>query len=196
MTWTARGCVGSSLPAVAIQFICACSQPLAADIPSAADLQLKTRAEERPGDPPLPPPTRSETVLKRDEWMLMPPSTPTIPISPSRGTPMDEDPMDGYGEPSSNARTTGGSVDFFSSLGSERKKKPQPDRPDPDKVRPPPPLTSYPIPNADICIYLRGSPTSRTRSSTRRSKKAGASTTSPTHRARRSSPAGRARSGA
>ncbi|KAI0712218.1 CwfJ C-terminus 1-domain-containing protein-like protein [Earliella scabrosa] len=108
-------------------------RPLAADIPSAADLELKTRAEERPGDPPLPPPTRSETVLKRDEWMLMPPSTPTIPISPSRGTPMDEDPMDGYGEPSSNARTTGGSVDFFSSLGSERKKKPQPDRPDPDK---------------------------------------------------------------
>ncbi|KAI0770353.1 CwfJ C-terminus 1-domain-containing protein-like protein [Fomes fomentarius] len=108
--------------------------PLAAGIPSAADLNLTTRAEERPGDPPLPPPTRTETVLKRDEWMLMPSSTPIVPASSSRGTPMEEDPTDGYGDPSSNARTMGGTVDFFSSLGTERKKKQQqPDKPDPDK---------------------------------------------------------------
>ncbi|KAI0754926.1 CwfJ C-terminus 1-domain-containing protein-like protein [Daedaleopsis nitida] len=108
--------------------------PLAVDIPSAADLELKTRAEERSDDPPLPPPTRTETVLKRDEWMLMPVSTPTVPGSSSRGTPMDEDPMDGYGEPSSNARTMGGTVDFFASLGTERKKKTPLDKPNPDKL--------------------------------------------------------------
>ena len=40
----------------------------------------------------------------------------------------------GYGESSSNARTMSGTVDFFSSLGTEKKKKPPPDRPDPSKV--------------------------------------------------------------
>ncbi len=109
-------------------------QPLAADIPSAADLEIKSRAEERPGDPPLPPPLRTETVLKRDEWMLMPETTPVVPASSSINVPVDDDPMDGYGEPSTNTRTTGGAVDFFSSLGTERKKKPQADKPDPDKA--------------------------------------------------------------
>ncbi|TFK91929.1 hypothetical protein K466DRAFT_659656 [Polyporus arcularius HHB13444] len=108
-------------------------RPLAADIPSAADLEIKSRAEERPGDPPLPPPLRTETVLKRDEWMLMPETTPVVPASSSINVPVDDDPMDGYGEPSTNTRTTGGAVDFFSSLGTERKKKPQADKPDPDK---------------------------------------------------------------
>ncbi len=51
---------------------------------------------------------------------------------------MEEDPTDGYGDPSSNARTMAGTVDFFSTLGTERKKKQQqPDKPDPDKVRVP-----------------------------------------------------------
>ncbi|KAI0720519.1 CwfJ C-terminus 1-domain-containing protein-like protein [Cerioporus squamosus] len=108
-------------------------RPLAADIPSAADLELKTRAEERPGDPPLPPPLRTETVLKRDDWMLMPETTPVVPPSSSIDVPMNEDPTDGYGEPSTNTRTMGGGVDFFSSLGTERKKKPQANKPDPDK---------------------------------------------------------------
>ncbi|KAI1789572.1 CwfJ C-terminus 1-domain-containing protein-like protein [Ganoderma leucocontextum] len=107
--------------------------PLATDIPSPEDLKLKTRAYSLPGDPPLPPPTRTETQLKRDEWMLMPQSDLPAPASSTGGTPMNEDPMDGYGELSTNARTTGGTVDFFSSLGTERKKPPRPDRPDPDK---------------------------------------------------------------
>ena len=63
-------------------------QPIATDIPSAADLELKTRAEERPGDPPLPPPVRTETVLKRDDWMLMAETIPVVPASSSVDVPM------------------------------------------------------------------------------------------------------------
>jgi len=49
-------------------------------------------------------------------------------------TGSDEALTEGYGDPSQNTRTLGGSVDFFSTLGSERLKKPQPDRPNPDQV--------------------------------------------------------------
>jgi hypothetical protein len=48
----------------------------------------------------------------------------------------DESFTDGYGEPSTSARTLGGGVDFFSSLGKEKEKKPKPDLPNPDKVIP------------------------------------------------------------
>ncbi|KAI8986105.1 CwfJ C-terminus 1-domain-containing protein-like protein [Trametes punicea] len=111
--------------------------PLATDIPTAEDLKITSTAEERPGDPPLPPATRTETVLKRDEWMLMPPTSPLIPATLATDTPVaavDDDMTEGYGEPAQNARTMNGTVDFFSSLGTEvKRKQPQPDRPDPDK---------------------------------------------------------------
>ena len=64
----------------------------------------------------------------------MPQSDALAPVPSNGVTPMNEDPTDGYGEPSANARTTGGTVDFFSTLGTERKKPPRPDRPDPEKV--------------------------------------------------------------
>ena len=48
----------------------------------------------------------------------------------------DESLTDGYGEPSASARTLGGGVDFFSSLGKEKERKPKPDVPNPDKVTP------------------------------------------------------------
>jgi hypothetical protein len=48
----------------------------------------------------------------------------------------DESLTEGYGEPSTSARTLGGGIDFFSSLGKEREKKPKPDLPNPDKVTP------------------------------------------------------------
>ena len=41
---------------------------------------------------------------------------------------------EGYGEQSAGARALGGGVDFFSSLGKERERKPKPDVPNPDKV--------------------------------------------------------------
>lgn len=69
--------------------------------------------------------------------MLMPPSTPLVPDVQTRleAPAGDELLTEDYGEPSQNARNMSGAVDFFSSLGTDiRKRKPQPDRPDPDKV--------------------------------------------------------------
>ncbi|KZT73833.1 hypothetical protein DAEQUDRAFT_742914 [Daedalea quercina L-15889] len=109
-------------------------KPLATTIPTAESLQLTSRAEVKPEDPPLPPPVHAETTLRRDEWMLIPPSTSAVPEVASRMPDAEDEPMtEGYGEPSQNARNMSGNVDFFSSLGTEYKKKPQPDRPDPDK---------------------------------------------------------------
>ncbi|KAH9936259.1 CwfJ C-terminus 1-domain-containing protein-like protein [Fomitopsis serialis] len=106
-------------------------KPLATTIPTAESLKLTSRAEVKPDDPPLPAPVRAETTLQRDEWMLMPPSTPEVA---SRKPDIDDAPLtEGYGESSQNARKVAGNLDFFSSLGTEHKKKPQPDRPDPDK---------------------------------------------------------------
>ncbi|OCH91871.1 hypothetical protein OBBRIDRAFT_752448 [Obba rivulosa] len=125
---------------------------LAADIPTSESLKMKTRAEVKPGDPPLPPSLRTQTFLQRDEWMLMPGEEPTIPevqkrldlptgeedITSRRDLPTGEEQYtytEGYGEPSQDARTMTGGVDFFSNLGTERKRKPkEADRPDPDKL--------------------------------------------------------------
>ncbi|KAH9942920.1 CwfJ C-terminus 1-domain-containing protein-like protein [Amylocystis lapponica] len=115
-------------------------RPLATTIPTAESLGLTTQAMQRPSDPALPPSTKTETTLQRDEWMLMPPSVPTVPDVSSRARVQaptgDESLTDDYGGPSQNARTTGGTVDFFTSLGTDiRKRKPEPDRPDPDKPK-------------------------------------------------------------
>jgi hypothetical protein len=46
-----------------------------------------------------------------------------------------DDLTDGYGEGSGGGRTLGGGVDFFGSLGTERKRKdPNEGKPDPNKV--------------------------------------------------------------
>jgi hypothetical protein len=69
--------------------------------------------------------------------MLLPPSIPSVP-TPGTGRPTvkNEEPLtEDYGEPSENARTMGGGVDFFSSLGTEHRKK-KPEKPNPDQVRP------------------------------------------------------------
>ena len=48
-----------------------------------------------------------------------------------------DDLTDGYGEGSGGARNLGGGVDFFGSLGTERKRKdPNENKPDPNKVGP------------------------------------------------------------
>ncbi|EPQ54755.1 hypothetical protein GLOTRDRAFT_77477 [Gloeophyllum trabeum ATCC 11539] len=122
-------------------------QPLATDIPTAESLKLTSRAIEEPSDPPLPPPLRTETALKRDDWMLMPPTAPSVPtVTSTAHTPNgDESLTDDYGEPEQNQRRLDGGVDFFSSLGTERKKKPAPEKPDPEK-----PKISYRELNPDI----------------------------------------------
>ena len=112
------------------QLISCIQQPIVTNIPTAESLKLTSRATTQPGDPPLPPSMATETTLKRDEWMLEPPRTPPIPTPTSRAAQRsmegDESLTEDYGEPSTAARTTAGGVDFFSSLGTERKKKPPP----------------------------------------------------------------------
>src|SRR6266404_5968323 len=87
-------------------------------------------------DPPLPKDVTTGTSLKRDDWMLEPPAG-------SSASPVVRDPRleggsesltEDYGEPSTGARALDGEIDFFSSLGKERKRKSKPDLPDPDKV--------------------------------------------------------------
>ena len=41
---------------------------------------------------------------------------------------------EGYGEPLSDSRKLDGGIDFFANLGTEKKKAPRPEKPDPDKV--------------------------------------------------------------
>lgn len=60
----------------------------------------------------------------------MPATTPRRVQPPSGDDSFTED----YGETSQNQRTLGGGVDFFSSLGTDIKKKPRTDQPDPNKA--------------------------------------------------------------
>jgi hypothetical protein len=68
--------------------------------------------------------------------MLEPSMDPAVSPVTSHPRPeaTDEPRTEGYGEPSTSARTLGGGIDFFSSLGKEREKKPKPDLSNPDKV--------------------------------------------------------------
>ena len=114
-------------------------QLLAKDIPTAESLRLTSHAQATEEEPVLPPTTSTEAKLQRDEWMLLPPSDAPLPSSSSRPLAQqfptgDESYTDGYAESFVSGRTSGDTVDFFSSLGTEKKRKPQPDKPDPDKV--------------------------------------------------------------
>ncbi|KAH7890545.1 CwfJ C-terminus 1-domain-containing protein-like protein [Phlebopus sp. FC_14] len=113
---------------------------LATDIPTAESLKLTSRAEASKSDPDLPPSLKTESQLQRDEWMLLPPSGTSEASSSSRPLARqlptgDESLTEGYGEPAASGRTLGGGVDFFSSLGTERQRKPRPDKPDADKPK-------------------------------------------------------------
>ncbi|KAI9509198.1 CwfJ C-terminus 1-domain-containing protein-like protein [Russula earlei] len=110
-------------------------KPIATDIPTAESLKLVSRAQSHPDDPSLPKPVVAESSLKRDDWMLGP-STSAVEshaVSRPQVENADESLTDGYGEPSTSSRTLGGGIDFFSSLGKEKVRKPKPDLPDPDK---------------------------------------------------------------
>ena len=111
------------------------SQPLATDIPTAESLKLKSNVNDVPPGAEVPPSRPTESTLKRDDWMLMEPEQPTLPQQSSTiPTAQNDSLTDGYGEPSRGSRTLGGGVDFFSSLGTEHRKKPPP-KPLDDKVR-------------------------------------------------------------
>jgi hypothetical protein len=106
-------------------------KPIATDIPTAESLKLTSRAHSKPEDPSPPKAVVAESSLKRDDWMLAP---STSSVEPRRLEGGDESLTEGYGEPSTSARTLEGGIDFFSSLGKEKEKKPKPDLPNPDKV--------------------------------------------------------------
>lgn len=60
----------------------------------------------------------------------------TPPPRPAQTVAADDSFTDGYGEAADGQRTLGGGVDFFSSLGKEQKRKdPNANKPNPDKVR-------------------------------------------------------------
>ena len=97
-------------------------------------MKLTTSAIAGPSDPEKPPNLSTETPLKRDEWLL-PPIAPSIPTDIRKQIQVNDESMtDEYGEASGNQRTLGGGIDFFSSLGTDVKRKPRSERPDPDQV--------------------------------------------------------------
>jgi hypothetical protein len=68
--------------------------------------------------------------------MLLPPSEPVLPAATPRRVQLpsgDESFTEDYGESSQDQRTLGGGVDFFSSLGTDIKKK-RADKPDPNQA--------------------------------------------------------------
>ncbi|KAF8895271.1 CwfJ C-terminus 1-domain-containing protein-like protein [Infundibulicybe gibba] len=111
---------------------------LATDIPTSESLALTSSAATGSSKSSQNPPHVSPQIgLKRDDWMMEPPMAPPnrdIDASrPHRTVPNDSSLTDDYGEPESS-RPLGGDVDFFSSLGTDVKKKnPRVTRPDPDK---------------------------------------------------------------
>ncbi|KAI0311715.1 CwfJ C-terminus 1-domain-containing protein-like protein [Amylostereum chailletii] len=125
--------------------------PVTTNIPAAESLKLTSRAEATSSDPPPPPVLSTESHLKRDDWMLEPTSSETVTLSIPKKTMSlkDESLTEEYGE-SQNSRTPGGAVDFFSSLGSERLKKPQPSRPNPDQLH---------ISSRELNVHLKGGET-------------------------------------
>ncbi|CAL1713333.1 unnamed protein product [Somion occarium] len=110
---------------------------LAQYIPTAESLKLTSRSISEPSDPPLPPPTTLQTYLKRDEWMLDPTAMDVVPEIGSRippGTPGDEAMADTR-DVAAPAKSLPAGTDFFSSLGTELRKKPPINTPDLDKPK-------------------------------------------------------------
>ncbi|KZT51006.1 hypothetical protein CALCODRAFT_443665 [Calocera cornea HHB12733] len=106
--------------------------PLATDIPSAADMNLRSHITSPP-PAPLPASTASSST-QREAWMLPPPtyqSTKPVVPSPLSAHPAEAEleaegsgMTEGYGDEGADGRTMEGGVDFFSGLGTERKKNP------------------------------------------------------------------------
>ncbi|CAE6452803.1 unnamed protein product [Rhizoctonia solani] len=112
-------------------------------IPTSESLKLTSNPSHIADDAKVPPSNAqtTQTKLQRDEWMLLDPSTPTVPVGapsrpPDRAVLQTADEMtDGFGEEVRNMRTLGGGVDFFSSLGTEHRKKPPPKDPNEKVIR-------------------------------------------------------------
>lgn len=130
---------------------CACMRKTSADrleiavsnVPTADSLPLKSQVEH--ANASLPHSTTTGTERReRDSWMLDPgaidapptaaSSSSSAPRSAALPTSGSRDLTDGYGDEETSNRTLGGGVDFFSSLGTEHKRKdPDANKPDPAK---------------------------------------------------------------
>ncbi|KAF8237164.1 hypothetical protein L208DRAFT_1421678 [Tricholoma matsutake] len=107
---------------------------LATNIPTAESLKLTSSAIPGPSAPEQPPILSTQTPLKRDDWMSLPPTTPSLPDDIRKHIKVtDESMTDDYGDASGGQRTLGGGIDFFSNLGTDVKRKPFQERPDPDQ---------------------------------------------------------------
>jgi hypothetical protein len=95
-------------------------------IPTAESLKLTSHVTELPNGAKLPPDRPTESKLKRDAWMLGPPTTPASLEPSSSRRPMqsgDDSIMEDYEGPSDNSRALESEADFFSGMGVERKRK-------------------------------------------------------------------------
>jgi hypothetical protein len=111
-------------------------QPVTTTIPTSESLGLKSTANISSNDPPLPHAASTESKLQREEWMMLEPTRPVLPAgTPPLQSLRSDSPTEGYGEKSSNNRTASGQVDFFSSLGTEHRKKETKDKHNPEAVR-------------------------------------------------------------
>lgn len=111
-------------------------KPIATTIPTAESLNITSHASE-PSSAKLPPSLSTENKPQRDEWMLLPESRPVLPSESHKTAGMvhaDGSWTEDYGDVEADKRTLGGGVDFFSSLGTERKKKGSENKPDPANV--------------------------------------------------------------
>ncbi|KAK0504029.1 CwfJ C-terminus 1-domain-containing protein-like protein [Armillaria luteobubalina] len=110
-------------------------RPLATDIPTGESLKLTSSASAGSSSSTFQPLLTTESTLKRDDWMFEEPAAQASHPSSSRIQMQDdEDFTEEYGEASGSRRTLGGGVDFFSTLGTDvRKKNSHSHKPDPEK---------------------------------------------------------------
>lgn len=103
-------------------------------IPIAESLKLTSHASESVQDASTPPARASESKLKRDDWMIEPNNaTSSFPYtSTTTATRVDlpsgvESFTEDYGDAGENRRDMSGNIDFFSSMGTERKRRGAPE---------------------------------------------------------------------
>ncbi|KIM24663.1 hypothetical protein M408DRAFT_26787 [Serendipita vermifera MAFF 305830] len=115
--------------------------PVTTTIPTGASLELTSSANAMETDAELPRATTTESKQQREEWMLLQPSAPVVPLQtpPLHSLDHGDTLTDGYGDSTSGNRTASGNVDFFSGLGTEHRRR---DAKDKNKVETVPKVSS------------------------------------------------------
>lgn len=105
-------------------------KPLTTTIPTAASLDITSSTSPKDATPALPPAITTESKMQREEWMLLEPSSSTVPAStpPLKSLGRAADSLtEGYGDETMDSRKPSGEVDFFSGLGTVHREKKQKD---------------------------------------------------------------------